>query len=454
MSCRLHPKTLAAITCLALVAAALWPQTARAQRGFGFGQSVGGVSIDAEGLLKNATLDQMNKLRLLRETAMQEIPGDLAKPHELRKVSLRRLGEALAQLKAAGQSPTDEMRYLAGLQRVRYVFVYPETHDIVLAGFAEGWKVDSSGNYVGRSTNRPVLLLDDLLSVLRTAAHGLEVITCSIDPTQEGLDRLRKQSAGLSTIGDPGQTARMIEQLMGPQTIRLRGIADTSHFARVLVAADYRMKRLGMGFDPAPVAGLPSYLQMTRPGPRGMQTSAPRWWLVPAYDPVLTDGESLAWELRGASVKCLTEETLFSETGAQAQPGKANPIAQQWAKNFTERYDELSVKDSIFGQLRNCMDLAIVSALIFKENLVTKAGFGWGVWLDTAALPTDEYLPPKHTDTQVSYAKKGSNWVITASGGVEIQPAAVLAKTNKSDALPPVRSDAQPPADSKAWWWN
>ena len=34
------------------------------------------------------------------------------------------------------------------------------------------------------------------------------------------------------------------------------GVPDTSHFARVIVAADYRMKRISMGLEPAPVAGL------------------------------------------------------------------------------------------------------------------------------------------------------------------------------------------------------
>ena len=44
---------------------------------------------------------------------------------------------------------TDEMRYLAGLQRVRYVFYYPDSKDIVLAGPAEGWVPDLAGRIVG-----------------------------------------------------------------------------------------------------------------------------------------------------------------------------------------------------------------------------------------------------------------------------------------------------------------
>ena len=37
------------------------------------------------------------------------------------------------------------MQFLAGLTRVRYVFYYPETKDIVLAGPAEGWAADAAG---------------------------------------------------------------------------------------------------------------------------------------------------------------------------------------------------------------------------------------------------------------------------------------------------------------------
>ena len=78
----------------------------------------------------------------------------------------------------------DAVKYLAGLQRIRYVFVYPEQKDIVLVGPGEGWKVDAKGNVVGVTTGRPVMLLDDLLVALRTAQAAAQGgITCSIDPT-------------------------------------------------------------------------------------------------------------------------------------------------------------------------------------------------------------------------------------------------------------------------------
>ena len=32
----------------------------------------------------------------------------------------------------------------------------------------------------------------------------------------------------------------------------------------MLVAADYKMKRMAMGFDPSPVKGMPSFMQMVK----------------------------------------------------------------------------------------------------------------------------------------------------------------------------------------------
>ncbi|HEX4149361.1 MAG TPA: DUF1598 domain-containing protein, partial [Pirellulales bacterium] len=287
------------------------PLTAVAQRGFAIGGSVGGVQIDPAGLLKNATLAQVNALEQLRQASLEPIPGDLKRPTELRKVSLRRLEAELAAREKAGQSLDDSMRYLAGLQRIRYVFVYPEQNDIVVAGFAEGWKVDARGNTVGASTGRPCMLLDDLVVALRSVRGGGAGMSCSIDPTPEGLARLREHAAKMTALEDAQREAQTIEQLLGPQTISISGIPATSHFARVMVAADYRMKRLGMKLDPPPIPGLPSYVDMIRPNTRGMQSMTPRWWMVPNYEPLLTDKNGLAWEIRRASVKALTEETFF-----------------------------------------------------------------------------------------------------------------------------------------------
>lgn len=445
---------LAAITCLLV-----WSSDARAQfnnNGF-VSRAVGGISIDADGVLTNAELDNLNLLRKMRLEVWRQVPGDLNQPNPLRKVSLRRLEAALSEYAKTKTPLPDEVRYLAGLQRIQYVFVYPEDNDIVLVGFGEGWVVDERGGVVGASTGRPVLLLDDLLVALRTAnAAAQGGITCSIDPTAEGLQSLQSFVKTLKAGADQAQgVIKQIETIMGPQTITVTGVPASSHFARVLVAADYRMKRLAMNFEPAPVAGLPSYLHMMKGkgSARGMQNMLPRWWLATNYDPMLTDVEGMSWELRGPGVKAMTEDDFLAADGSRTQSGKASPLAQKWADNMTAKYDELSVKDTIFGELRNCMDLAIIAALLVKENLPAKAGYSMPLLLNSDELPTDEFLAPKQVDTRGSFVATRNNVVISASGGVMLHSWGVADKKEVSDTLKPLRAAAIE-SQSKNWWWN
>ena len=320
---------------------------------------VGGVSINAEGLISNATIDALGMLRKLRIESLEKIPGDLNQIADARKVSLRRLDEEIAECIKNHKPLPDAVRYLAGLQHIRYVFVYPEQHDIVLVGSGEGWEIDKQGTVVGLTTHRPVMLLDDLLVALRTAQAAAQGgIGCSINPTAEGMARAKQELPALTGSRDPQIMATGLENALGMQKISVSGVPTTSHFARVLVAADYRMKRLAMAFDPSPVRGLPSYLGMISGTVYGVQT--PRFWLEPQFDPLLRDADGLAWELRGSSVKALTEEDFFAATGSVTHSGKASPRAKKWADAMTREYPELAVADSIFGQLQNCMELAVV----------------------------------------------------------------------------------------------
>ena len=188
----------------------------------------------------------------------------------LRKVSLRGLEAAMQESNKAGKALPDEVRFLGGLQGIRYVLVYPEQHDIVLVGPGEGWKVDARGNVIGVTTGRPVMLLDDLLVALRTARQAAQGgITCSIDPTSEGLRQLKSYVATLHTIGDRRPRRPISGRPWAGSRSPSAACPTSSHFARVLVAADYRMKRLAMNFEPAPIRGLPSFLTMMKAGAQG-----------------------------------------------------------------------------------------------------------------------------------------------------------------------------------------
>jgi hypothetical protein len=415
--------------------------------------AVGGVSIDAAGTLARSDVDALGRLRDARLKAMTPIDSDLQAASPLRKISLRKLQAVIDARRLAKQPLADELQNLAGLTRVQFVLVFPEQNDIVLAGPAEGWQVDMQGNMVGRTSGSPVLQLDDLIVALRSAkAAGTDRgISCSIDPTEEGLQRLKPLLRG-RTIQET--SVSRLEQALGLQQITVTGVPAGSHFARVLVAADFLMKRVGMKLERSPVEGLPSYLELlaSRNAPQP-KSAMPRWWMAPHYDPLLRDAEGLTWQLRGNGVQTLTEDGYLGAAGTVVNTGKEDPLAKKWADAMTSRYDALAKALPVFAELRNCMDLAVIAALLVKENLPAKSGCDLALLLDEQRLAIADYNVPKTVDSKASLIRKGSDWILSLSGGVQVDSWSVLNHVETSDTLTTTRRDANPTKPER-WWWD
>lgn len=413
---------------------------------------VGGVKIDVDGVVSNPETAELKELQSAWQAGLQAVPNDLQAATELRFVSLSRLEAQIAEAREKGKEIPDAVRFLAGLTRVKYILAYPDQHDIVLAGPAEGWRVDARGNVVGTSSGRPSLTLDDLMVALRVAEQAnISGISCSIDPTPEGIQRMRQLSSKLSARNGPEAAGRAMEEAVGPQKITVTGVPATSHLARVIVAADFRMKRLGMGLEPAPVDGMPSYLTMIGRGAGRLQNMMPRWWLAPDYEPLRRDADGLTWELRGQGVKCMTEQDFLNSEGKLEHSGMAEPLAQQWADAFTANFDELAREDSSFGQLRNVMDLAVVAALVTKEGMFERTGIQ--IPLIRTNEPVDEYPAPRQVASQASFVKAGRNWVMSVSGGVQIFPWQVADRTEVVSDLA-VERGANEGAAGTSWYWQ
>jgi hypothetical protein len=423
----------------------------------GPGGAVGGVSIDAKGVVSRIDKDFAGRLRDVRTAALVTPPkGDIAAASPLRKVSLRRLVAELDRLRREGKPLSAELQNLAGLTRVQYVLVNPDEKDLVLAGPAEGWEYDTEGTAVGVASGRPILQLDDLVVALRTAkAQPMtgELITCSIDPTDEGS---RKFSRLVRTLDPPlnkAETSRL-ESAVGPQQVAITGIPPASHFAHVLVAADFRMKLLGMNLEQAPIDGLPSYLELLRTGQERPQSAAPRWWMAPLYEPLLSDAESLAFEIRGQGVQTLSEDGLVSHRGRiAAQEPREDSLAGEWAERMTVRFDALAKEIPVFGQLRNCMDLAVIGALVAHRDLAGRAGCDLGLLFDEKRLAVAEYHVPKTLASRASLLKHGREWIISVSGGVEIDSWAVLKRIEVAPELAELRAKAAAQTPER-WWWD
>jgi len=425
--------------------------------GIGFG-AVGGISIDADGIVRNLEPQAIESLAKERRQALAGAKGDLGMPAKLRKVSLAKI-VAAAKAATAGQPLPPDALFLGGLERITHVFVDTESHDIILAGPADALAVDAAGTMVAATSGRPLLQLEDLIVALRAIdaarAGGMK---CSIDPTPEGIARLQAYLRTQKTIGpNPDATLVAMQNAVGAQQVTVGGVPGDSRFARVLVAADYRLKRVGMGLEPSGIGELPSYLSMVPPGATAA-AALPRFWLEADYEPISRDPDELAWRINGRSMKCLTETDLFSADGARkvVKGGKANPDshAEKWCDLMTAHYDELAAKQPVFAELVNCVDLAVVAALIHGRQLAGRAGLDLTPLLDAKTLPLPSYDVPTSVPTVAHGLKKGGRWVVSASGGVIFQPWSFAANTADAADVAETRTAALAARPADGWWWD
>ena len=343
----------------------------------------------------------------------------------------------------------------AGLQRIQYVFVYPEQRDIILAGPGEGWRIDDKANVVGATSGQPVLLLDNLLSALRAVnAPQPARISCSIDPTKQGMVNYKNTLNRLSRAGvrNPNILAPQLKQAMGNQTVSINGIPGDTHFARILVAADIRMKQIAMELNDSKV--LPGFITSAKNSVSVTNTNVnPRWWLACNYDSVARDAEGLAWEIRGQGVKTMTESELYKENGQVQAVGK-DPAAEKWAQLMTDRYDALGKEDPVFTELRNVMDMCVAAAVIRNHNLQQAAQLELPHLLgQQRSLSTEAWHTPREVSTQTSFIKTSRGLTITASGGVDID---YLSPTQNPTLSPEVRKvwEKAETLYSAGQWWN
>jgi hypothetical protein len=413
-----------------------------------------GVSIDANGVLRTKVFDgQLTKDRIA--AARATLDPKVTAFSKLRKISLNRLEQAILDHQG---TLTDEMRYVAGLLRVRYVFYYPDSKDIVLAGPAEGWAADPTGRPVGMTTGRPVVQLQDLVVALRAFPPGgksTPQIGCSIDPTPEGL--AAKDHYMRSNRPDPNNPDPYAEGLrnsLGMENVRVDGVSPKTHFARVAVEADYRMKLIGIGLERPPIK-LASYVDRAR---GSSQQAMQRWYFVPDYQCVRESDDRLAMELVGDGVKLIGEDQFVTQGGQRMTANRADKASQAFVAGFTKKYPELAERSPIYAELRNLVDLAVAAAYIQQQDYYAKAGWEMPFFGSEKRYSVEIYAIPKMVEPAVNVVWKGTTLMTPIGGGVSIRATEALEAENllpdKKGAVSKLHAEIKPNLAKGQWWWD
>ena len=422
-----------------------------------------GVHVNPNGLLSHLTkAEHTGRLSALGIKARKaDLNTDMAKTSTMRMVSLTRLEREVARRFEEGESITTSMRMLAGIHQIQYLFVYPETNEIVIAGPAEGWKYNDNGLAVGVESGRPLVQLDDMVTLLRTFSDdGMQIFGCSINPRQEGLVKLKAFVEASKSPLRPGRVGNWVNQLqekLGLQDIEIYGVPADSRVARVIVEADYRMKMIGI--DRMEGAEIPSIFDLfTVQEQKSGKLDALRWWLSMKYAGVAHTPNRNAFELQGSSVLCQSENQFITAQGKQIQTGKADATNARFAGQFTEHYAKLAKRDLVFADMQNIFDLGLVAALLHHEKTTDRLGWDMGVFASTGEYQPARYNTPKTVQSVVNHrVYRGRDIVVQVAGGVRADLASVIksGKLQPSERLGVVADRGRGSNLTEGrWWWD
>lgn len=283
-----------------------------------------------------------------------------------RAVSLNALASSL---RAGGSA---QARSLCGITRVLGYLEDPSTKDVIFVGEV--------------APSLPALHADDLAVALRNAWRVYAKTSgrvryyaapgCSIDPDPRVLRQLQQVQAERSISEDPDSLKQFTDEWTAvgrqPQKVRVMGVPFDSRFARVMVDADYYMKRLVNGSVELGIDGFESVSGMSARTAKeaiasGKWDSVPkqsmnRFWFSPGestYDVV--DGVTM---LRNCTVRLLTEEEFLTSHNQVAGTGRSSPHAAAFARGFTARYDAIAAARPIYRELEGLFRFAAIARLM------------------------------------------------------------------------------------------
>ena len=378
-----------------------------------------GVYIDADGTVKRRVIDDREELATMRSRirAAQEA----GKNENITYVSLPRAFAAARIAIDAGKPLPDEIQTLGGLTQIKFIFLYPESRDLVIAGPSEPVQIVDDLHAVGRKTGRPVLRLEDLVVAMRVV-QGVrhDAFGCRLDPDAAAPGRIRDTMRQMARASR-AERVKAVAQATGPQKVSFFGkVPENSRFAWVMIAADYELKRYGLGLAQSTLPDLGTIVDNTR-------AAVNMIWYELAYEPILVSAEGDAYGLRGPRLKVLAGGFDWDTRGA-------TPKAFEFARKMSRDIDVLAVNQPLIADLQNLADLSILAALIQRDKLDEKVGWDTSFLRreageKEAAFPVTRVTVPKTAEALSNY----SNGSI-AAGGVVLSTAKVLLAPTEPDA--------------------
>lgn len=314
------------------------------------------------------------------ERALQSSPSPAPPRTRLRAVSLVSLDRDLRKAGTQRRRPA-ELLSLGGLSKVLGYMTDRKTRDLIVFGEAEA--------------NTPPLQTQDFVVALRNsklkyAAGGKAASylapSCSIDPNPEVIRELGEIGQRIAGSESAAQIEEALAQWQTackrPQRVRVMGVPADTRFARVMVTADYHLKRLADGSEALSVPGFASLteLEVARSREeisegRASHTSAPsfnRFWFHPGANRYAVDEDVVM--INECPVVLLTEEQHLTRGGV-AGAGRPDPLAGEFGQSFTAHYREIAAARPMYRELENLFRFVALAAIMKYRREPAKLGY-------------------------------------------------------------------------------
>jgi hypothetical protein len=340
-------------------------------------------------------------------------------------LSLRGLQEQMARCPSAVSCP-DEARRLYGLTAIGGYVIDKKNRDIVLFG--------------NKNTQDAALDVDDFVVALRNLNHrylidknGQQYFsypTVSIDPTSDTLRQwyqLARDFNAAASVDDFDPIIRRWEAVCAaPQNVRLIGVPSNTRFARVMLAADYKLKDASNGTIELPgvtnmmQAALDSMTAAAGNNQRAEMDVTSRFWFS-AGESSYSAGQTTALLTR-VDVELLTEVEFATESGQLKGTGKTNKLSEQFACEVSTHFPSIADRDPTYQDLWNLFRWMALVRIMIDEQAIEKSGVDFAVLLDRFA-PAELSVPTTVPGRSAVGRRDGAGYVfrVPSCGGVEIK---------------------------------
>jgi len=205
---------------------------------------------------------------------------------------------------------------------------------------------------------------------------------CSIDPDARVIKELNTKAQNLMNNASVEEIDKDIEQwhtiCQKPQTVRVLGIPFDTRFGKVMVMADYLLKRLVDGSVDLGIEGFTSLVELTKQDlekdiieNKSMSisvTSMNRFWFFPGENKYTYNDHMV--NIEKSPVTVLTEsQYLHSSEDSVVGTGKTDPYAEKFTSGFTQHYYDIAEKEPIFYELEALFRFVALAKILKHNNI-------------------------------------------------------------------------------------